>query len=74
MFELSQSQTSAGSESAMVLLESGVVPSHGGGDVIDVEGWEEEGEGVDVLLQDLQHSSSSSESENESEMEEEEGL
>ncbi len=79
MFDLSQSQTGVG---AMVLLDSGAVASPGGGEVIDVEGWGEEGgegverwgEGVDVLLQDLQHSSSSSESESESEGEEKEEL
>ena len=53
-----------------MVLESGAAPSPGD---IDVEGWDEEAEGVDMLLQDLEHSSSSSESDSESEMEEEEG-
>ena len=53
------------SGSAMVLESGGVARSPG---EIDVEGWDEGSGDVDLLLQDLQHSSSSSESDSESEL------
>ena len=71
MFDIGHSQlsqVSISSNDAMV-LESGVGGEGGEGGDIDVEAWEEGGEDMNQLLQDLQHSSSSSESESESEME-----
>lgn len=57
-----------GSGLAMVLESGGLTSSLGVGE-IDIEGWGTDAGDVDLLLQDLQHSSSSSESESESEAE-----
>ena len=69
MFDMGHSQLSQASSNSAMVLESGVGGEVGEGGDIDVEGWEEGGEDVNLLLQDLQHSSSSSDSDSESEME-----